>query len=110
MKRFWGSIIGVVLVLSTGALAQAGEAPNKVGNTIINATLGYVDCPKAWADEVSRGGERGVVGFFVTGPIMCGVNVGARYLGVAADLLTLPWGANVITPNALDSKPPVRLP
>lgn len=110
MNRIILSIVGVALLLATAGLAEAGEAPNKVGNTIINAAIGYLDCPKAWVDEVSRAGERGVVGFFVTGPIMCGVNVGARYLGVAADLLTLPWGDNVVSPNALDPKPPVRLP
>ena len=109
MKKLLNSIVGMVLLLATAGLAHAGAA-DKLGNTVINAGIGYVDCPKAWVDEVSRGGERGVVGFFVTGPIMCGVNVGARYLGVAADLLTLPWGDNVITPNALDPKPPVRLP
>ncbi len=81
--------MGVALVLATAGLVQAGDAPDKVGNTIINATVGYVDCPKAWLDEVSRGRERSVVGFFITGPIMCGANVGVRYLGVAADLLTL---------------------
>ena len=110
MKKLWSSIVGVALVLATAGLAQAGDASDKVGNTIINATVGYVDCPKAWLDEVSRGRERAVVGFFVTGPIMCGANVGVRYLGVAADLLTLPWGDNLVTPNALDAKPPLRLP
>ena len=109
MKRLLGSIVGVALVLATAGLAQAGEG-NKVSNTIINASVGYIECPKAWADEVSRGGERGVAGLFVTGPIMCAANVGVRYLGVAADLLTLPFGDNVVKPNALDSKPPVRLP
>ena len=109
MKRLLGSIVGLALVLTTAGLAQAGEA-NKVSNTLINATVGYVECPKAWADEVSRGGERGVAGLFVTGPIMCGANVGVRYLGVAVDLLTLPFGDNLIKPNALDAKPPLRLP
>ncbi len=110
MKKILGSIVGLVLLLATASLAQAGEASDKVGNTIINATIGYVDCPKAWLDEASRGRERSVVGFFVTGPIMCGANVGVRYLGVAADLVTLPWGDNLVTPNALDAKPPLRLP
>lgn len=110
MKKLWGSIVGVALVLGTAGLVQAGDAADKVTNTIINATIGYVDCPKAWLDEVSRGRERSIVGFFITGPIMCGANVGVRYLGVAADLLTLPWGDNFVTPNALDAKPPLRLP
>lgn len=110
MRKIWGSIVGVALLLATAGLAQAGDAADKVGNTVINAAVGYIDCPKAWLDEVSRGGERTVVGFFVTGPIMCGANVGLRYLGVAADLLTLPWGDNFVTPNALDKKPPLRLP
>lgn len=109
MKRFWGSILGVALVLTTAGLAPAGQA-DKAGNTIINAAVGYVECPKAWADELSRGGERGVAGLFVTGPIMCGANVGVRYLGVAVDLLTLPFGDNLVRPNALDAKPPLRLP
>ena len=110
MKKLGGSIVGVALLLATAGLAQAGEGTDKVGNTIINAATGYLDCPKAWVDEVSRGGERSVVGFFLTGPIMCGANVGVRYIGVAADLLTLPWGDNFVKPNALDAKPPLRLP
>jgi len=110
MKKLWSSIVGVALMLATAGLVQAGDAPDKVGNTIINAATGYLDCPKAWADEVSRGGGRSVVGFFVTGPIMCGANVGVRYFGVGVDLLTLPWGDNLVKPNALDAKPPLRLP
>ena len=110
MKKLWGSIVGVALLLATAGLVQAGEGTDKVGNTIINAATGYLECPKAWVDEVSRGGERSVVGFFVTGPIMCGANVGVRYFGVAVDLLTLPWGDNLVKPNALDPKPPLRLP
>jgi hypothetical protein len=109
MKRLLTLIVGVALVLATAGLAQAGPA-DKAGNILINATLGWIDCPKAWADEVSRGGGRGVAGVFVTGPLMCGANLGARYVGVAADVLTLPLGDNLVKPNALDGKPPLRLP
>jgi len=41
---------------------------------------------------------------------VCGTNVAVRYLGVAADLVTLPWNGNLVKPNALDKKPPLRLP
>jgi len=82
----------------------------KAKNTAINAGAGVIECPKAWIDEASRGGARGAVGAVLTGPIMCGTNVAVRYLGVAADLATLPWNGNLVKPNALSKKPPVRLP
>jgi hypothetical protein len=86
------------------------DIEEKAKNTGINAAVGVIDCPKAWYEEASRPGARGVLGVVITGPVMCGANVAVRYLGVAADLLTLPWGDNVIKPNALDRKPPLRLP
>lgn len=101
--------VGLALVVLAPATVQAG-IEKKAKNTAINAALGVVECPKAWHDEASRGGARGVVGAIITGPVMCGTNVAVRYLGVAADLLTLPWGDNVVKPNALDRRPPVRLP
>lgn len=109
MKKLFVTVVALTVGLLAFTPAHAGMG-EKTGNTIVNATLGAAECPKAWADEVSRGGERSVIGFFITGPLMCGTNVAVRYLGVAADLLTLPVGDNVIQPNVLDPKPPVRLP
>jgi hypothetical protein len=109
MKTLTVMLIASALVMGAVAGASA-EIETKAKNTGINAALGVVDCPKAWWDEASRGGGRGIVGAVVTGPVMCGVNVAVRYLGVAADLVTLPWGDNVVKPGALDKKPPVRLP
>lgn len=100
-------LLTLIVVVAGPASAEIAE---KAKNTGINAALGVVECPKAWWDEASRGGVRSVVGTLVTGPVMCGTNVAVRYLGVAADLLTLPWGDNVVKPNALDKNPPVRLP
>ena len=99
----------LVMVALVPATVHA-DMQEKAKNTAINAALGGIDCPKAWWDEVSRGGVRGVFGAVITGPVMCATNLAVRYLGVGADLATLPWGDNVVKPNALDSKPPVRLP
>ena len=110
MKMLTGLIgLGFAFVV-LGPAAVYADIEQKAKNTGINAAVGVVDCPKAWHDEASRPGARGVLGVVITGPVMCGTNVAVRYLGVAADLLTLPWGDNVIKPNALDKKPPVRLP
>jgi hypothetical protein len=106
-------VVGVTIVAALvgwSAMAGAGGIEEKAKNTGINAAAGVVECPKAWWDEASRPGARGVLGAVVTGPVMCGANVAVRYVGVAADLLTLPWGDNLVRPNALDKKPPVRLP
>jgi len=101
--------VAAVLIVGTITPAWAGiEA--KARNTAINAAAGIIECPKAWVDEASRGGARGAVGAVLTGPVMCGTNVAVRYLGVAADLVTLPWNGNLVKPNALDKKPPLRLP
>jgi hypothetical protein len=105
------TVFVVLLVFAALAAAPAvAEIKEKAKETGINAALGVVECPKAWWDEASRGGARGILGAVVTGPVMCGTNVAVRYLGVAADLLTLPWGDNLIKPGALDKKPPLRLP
>ncbi len=109
MKRPMVWLIACGLLMA-GASTASARIEEKAKNTGINAALGVVDCPKAWWDEASRSGARGVVGAVVTGPVMCGVNVAARYIGVAADLLTLPWGDNIVKPGALDKRPPVRLP
>jgi hypothetical protein len=107
MRQTIGLAVGIVLLAATAAGAEILE---KATNTGINAGLGIVECPKAWWDEASRGGLRGVVGAVATGPVMCGANVVLRYFGVVADVVTLPWGDNLIKPNALDHKPPLRLP
>jgi len=100
----------VVAALCLTATTASADIVEKAKNTGINAGLGVVECPKAWWDEASREGIRGVIGAVVSGPVMCGANLAVRYLGVAVDIITLPWGDNVIKPNALDSKPPLRLP
>jgi len=100
----------VAAALGLTATTASADIVDKAKNTGINAGLGVVECPKAWWDEASRGGVRGVIGAVATGPVMCGANVALRYFGVAADLVTLPWGDNLIKPNALDHKPPLRLP
>ena len=100
----------VAAALCLGATAASADVVDKAKNTGINAGLGIVECPKAWWDEASRGGVRSVVGAVATGPVMCGANVLVRYFGVVADLVTLPWGDNLIKPNALDHRPPLRLP
>ena len=91
----------------------AADPGTKAANTLSNAALGWTNCPKAWADEVGKGAKnpvRGIFGALVTGPIMCGLNVGATYLGVAADVVTIPWDGNVLPPAAHASvKPPLTL-
>jgi hypothetical protein len=104
IKALVAAGVGLVVLLPATVSADIGK---KAKNTGINAALGVVECPKAWLDEAAR---RKLLGAVVTGPVMCGTNVAVRYLGVAADLVTLPWGDNVIKPNALDAKSPVRLP
>ena len=103
------AVFAVPLVVSPAA-ADPGV---KAANTLSNAALGWTNCPKAWADEVGKGAKnpwRGIFGALVTGPVMCGVNVGATYLGVAADVVTLPWDGNVLPPAAHASvKPPLTL-
>lgn len=100
----------VTAALCLTATTASADIADKAKNTGINAGLGVVECPKAWWDEASRGGVRGVIGVVATGPVMCGANIALRYFGVAADIITLPWGDNLIKPNALDPKPPLRLP
>ena len=103
------ALLAVPFVVSP-AVADPGE---KVTNTVSNAVFGWVNCPKAYVDEVGKGAKnpvRGIFGALITGPIMCGVNVAATYLGVAADVVTLPWDGNVLPPAALASgKPPLTL-
>lgn len=101
---------GVLALIGCLATPVAAGMAEKAKNTGINAGFGVAECPKAWMDEASRDGARGIVGMIVTGPLMCGTNVAVRYLGVAADLVTLPWGDNVVKPNVFDKKPPLRLP
>lgn len=105
------------LVLAVAVVAVPFEAAadpgTKAANTLSNAALGWTNCPKAWVDEVGKGAKnplRGVLGALVTGPVMCGVNVGATYLGVAADVVSIPWGDNALPPAAHASvKPPLTL-
>jgi len=110
MKRLVTASLVLSILLASAATPASAEFKDKAQNTGINLLFGVADCPKAWGDELSRGGVRSVVGAVITGPLMCGTNVAVRYLGVAADILTLPVGDNTIKPNALDRQPPVRLP
>lgn len=107
MKRLLVTVTALALLSAAPAGADIVE---KAENTAINAAVGVVECPKAWWDEASRGGVRSFVGALVTGPVMCGANLAVRYIGVAADIVTLPWGDNLVKPNALDKASPLRLP
>ena len=115
MKR----MLAILLVLSVAALPlttpvpASADAGQKAVNTGSNFLLGWVDCPKAYADEVNQQEWwRVALGLFITGPIMCGVNVGARYATSPVDLLTIPFGDNLLTPGSVieGDTPPIRLP
>jgi len=122
MKRLVGVLLVLSLILAgapgapasadTGANANTGDRMRtKTLNTGANTLFGWVDCPKAMADEFSKANERLYVGVLVTAPLMCGVNTAVRYLGVAADIMTLPWGDNLVQPGVLQKpNPPVTLP
>lgn len=110
MNRFVVTVVVLAALALGGAPPAGAEIVDKAKNTGINAALGVVECPKAWWDEASREGLRGIAGAVATGPLMCGANVLVRYLGVVGDLLTLPWGDNLVQPNALEKQPPLRLP
>lgn len=105
-------IVVLVAVLSLVVAAKAARADmlGKSGNAIVNAALGWVDCPKAIADEIGKARSRWYVGALVTAPTMCAANAGYRYIGVVADVLTLPWDGNLVQPGALSKQPPLRLP
>lgn len=115
MPKLLVALVLAVAVLAVAAVPfeAAADPGTKAVNTLSNAALGWTNCPKAYADEVSKGAKnpvRGIFGALVTGPIMCGLNVGATYLGVAADVVTIPWGGNVLPPAAHASvKPPLTL-
>jgi len=104
-------VLAVALVFAAPLPASA-DASGKAVNTLSNVVLGWTNCPKAWVDEGMKWSNpvRGMVGVLVSGPIMCVLNVGATYLGVAADVVTLPWDGNVLPPAAHASvKPPLTL-
>ncbi len=103
------AVLAVPLVVSPAA-ADPGV---KAANTLSNVVFGWTNCPKAWADEVSKGAKnpvRGIFGALITGPIMCAVNVAATYAMVPVDILTIGSGDNVLPPAAHASgKPPIQL-
>ena len=108
-------MILVALVLVTVALSPLpfaatpadADMGTKALNTGINAALGWLECPKALWNEARAADKRFYVGVVVTGPALCGVNTGVRYGGVAGDIVTFPWGDNLVKPNVLDLKGPV---
>ena len=93
------------------SVAQA-DFLGKAVNTTVNTVFGWLECPKGIYDEVRRASQRGYVGVIVTGPVSCAVNTAARYTGVVADVVTLPFsGDNAIKPGVLDSvRPPFPIP
>lgn len=108
-------LILLLAVLSLVVMALAPKAAradmiDKSGNAVVNAALGWMDCPKAIADEFGKARSRWYVGALVTAPTMCAANAGYRYIGVVADVLTLPWDGNIVQPGALSKHPPLRLP
>jgi len=100
-KRVLGLVLIALFVLAGSVLpAAANDFAAKATNTGINLVVGWVDCPKAWVNEASQGNvPRRVVGAVVTGPAMCGVNTAVRYIGVGVDILTLPFGGNLLKPS-----------
>lgn len=111
MRKF--VVLVAVLSLVVAALAPPAaraDMLNKSGNAVVNAALGWIDCPKAIADELGKARSRWYVGALVTAPTMCAANAGYRYIGVVADVLTLPWDGNLVQPGALSKQPPLRLP
>lgn len=97
------------LLVVAPAKADGAAAVNLASNTL----FGWTECGKAVADEAGKAAERAYVGVLVTAPLMCGVNVAVRYLGVIADIVTLRplWDGNTVTPAVHESwKPPVQLP
>ncbi len=111
MPKLFAVVLAVV-VLAAVPFEAAADPGTKAANTLSNVLFGWTNCPKAVADEVGKGEKnpaRGILGVF-TGAFMCGANVAATYAAVGIDILTLPWGDNVLPPAALASgKPPLTL-
>lgn len=109
MRMILVSALTVVAVLSPLPFVPAAQADmvSKAQNTVINGTLGWLECPKAVWSEAMMPEKRSYVGVVVTAPALCAINTGIRYLGVAGDILTLPWGGNLVSPNVLDRRSPV---
>ena len=92
------------------ATPAAADVVTKAQNTVVNTALGWLECPKAAWHEAAQAPKLYYVGVAVTAPALCAVNVGVRYLGVAGDILTLPWGGNLVSPNVLHRDSPVSIP
>lgn len=100
--------LALSLLLGGCAATTRVNTPDQLGaktlNTGANALVGWADCGKGIADEVRRARERFWVGIAITAPVSCAGNLIVRYLGVVADLATLPWGDNIVKPSALDGE------
>ncbi len=79
-------------------------------NWLGNVVFGWTDCFKGAVDEIGKAKSRAYVGVLVTAPISCGTNVAVRYVGNAADIVSIPVaGKNVVNPATLGSwDPPVK--
>src|SRR3989344_9660364 len=100
------TVVTVLSPLPFVVTPAAADVVTKAQNTVVNTALGWLECPKAAWHEVGKAPKRYYVGVAVTAPALCGINVGVRYLGVAGDILTLPWGGNLVSPNVLHRDSP----
>lgn len=94
MKRLTVSFVAalslLMLLSAAPALADMAKAGTGAVNTVVNTAFGWVECPKAAWNEVTKAPSRGYVGVVITAPVMCGFNVGVRYVGNAVDWIKLP--------------------
>lgn len=102
----------LVLLAAPPAHADMAKAGTGAVNTVVNTAFGWVECPKAAWNEVTKAPSRGYVGVVLTAPVMCGFNVGVRYLGNAIDWAKLPvsWldglEKNVVSPAVYEKLEP----
>lgn len=117
MKRLLSALAALFVVVAVTLSPAQADVLTKAVNTASNTAFGWLDCPKAIADETAKAASRLYVGVLVTAPVMCGTNVAVRYTGVAMDWATLLFSwvpgldKNVVTPAVHESTaPPIKLP
>jgi|SRR3989338_715482 len=107
-----GKCLAAALLATTfGSASAYADTGTKAVDIAANTLVGWTECGKAAADEVKKASDRAYIGVLVTAPVMCGVNVAVRYLGVVADILTLPFSdRETVEPAVYKSwKPAVQL-